>query len=258
MISFEVDTKQFNNAMTTLLTAWGQMSWVTARAMTTAAIDAKKAIAAEIFPMIKGGPSPWTKRGLIVKYATKDDLTAMAGFQYGEGKWEDGPFDRKAGGVPAGRYMGVNASGGDRRAKSFELALRRAGAIHADQFVVPNEKAMPMNAQGNVPGPQYQQVLSRLGALTTTGNTTKASTRKKADYFVMRYEGGRPSRWQLGAEPAFIAKRVGRGFVPAFWITQQPNYERRFPVRQVAIKAFNESFPVAFMKGFQIELDRRS
>ena len=177
MIRFEVDTKQFNNAMTSLLTAWQQMDWVTAKAMTTAAIDAKKAIADQIFPMIKGGPSPWTKRGLIVKYATKDDLTVMAGFQYGEGKWTDSAFDRKAGGVPAGRYMGVNASGGDRRAKAFELALRRAGAINGDQFVVPNEKVMKVNAQGNVSGPQYQQVLSRLGALTTTGNTTKASTR---------------------------------------------------------------------------------
>ena len=203
----------------------------------------------------------------------------MAGFQYGEGKWEDDWDTRKSGGVAAGRYMYVNTRGGNRQAKSFELALRRAGAIHADQFVVPNDY-MKVNDQGNLTGSQYQQVLSRLGASGLTGNTTKASTRRKVDYFVMRYEGW-PSRWQLGATPAAIAIRAGsgpkggtgkgthqrgrpqtvgypRGWLPAMWITHQPKYKRRFPVQQVAMKAFNESFPVAFMKGFQIELDRRS
>lgn len=265
MTSFTVDTIQIDRMSESLARFMGQYEWIAARAMTKGAIAAKQGIAREIFPMIQGGPSPWTRRGLIAKFATKDDLTAMAGFQYGEGKWTDSDFTRKAGGIPAGRYMGINAGGGDRRPKATELALRRAGLIGRDQFITPNKDVLKLNAQGNLPGGQYTQMLSRLRALGTTGNAAvgagsrgrSRAKRRQLDYFVMRYEGGRPSRG-LGGEPVYIAKRFGRGFRPAFFITDQPNYEARFPIRPVAIREFSKAFRAEFSAGVDRELARRA
>ena len=279
-IAIDVNSVQVNELQATALRMWGQFNWVSARAMTTAAKASQAAIRREIFPMIQLGPSPWTRRGLIVKFATPDDLTAMAGFQYGEGKWEDDGDTRKSGGVPAGRYMQVGATGGNRMAKSFELSLRRSHAIQLNQFVVPNDY-MKVNAQGNLSGAQYAQVLSRLGAMVTTGNTTRASTRAKVDYFVMRYQAGYPSRWQLGANPAAIAKRYGslpkggtgkgthqrgrpqtvgypRGWLPAMWIVNAVHYRARFPIKAVAWRAYEQAFGPAWQAGFKAELDRRS
>lgn len=253
----------------TLAAFMGQYEWIAARAMTEGVKAAKAGIARDIFPKIKGGPTPWTRRGLIARYARKDDLRAMAGFQYGDGNWNDSAFSRKSGGTPAGRYMGVNASGGDRRPKSTEVRLRRAGVIGSDQYITPNANTVRLNAQGNVSGAEYVRLLTRLRAMQAEGSSQdtprgpgsrgrSAAKRRQSDYFLMRYEGGRPSRWQLGAEPAFIAKRVGRGFKPAFWITDQPNYERRFNIQGVAMREFNRVFPKEFEAGVMKELQRRA
>lgn len=264
MIRFDVNTIQVDRLQENVARLMGQYEWIAARAMTKGAIAAKAGISREIFPMIQGGPSTWTRRGLIAKFAKPSDLTAMAGFQYGEGRWEDSAFSRKAGGIPSGRYMGLNARGGDRRPKSFELRLRRAGLIGNDQFATPNPRVMRLNAQGNLPAGQYTQILSRLRALEV-GNASQGAgsrgrsgaKRRQADYFLMRYAGGRPSRG-LGGEPAYIAKRVGRGFAPAFWLIDQPNYERRFPIQQVATREFAKAFAAEFRAGVERELARRA
>jgi hypothetical protein len=285
-IVFEVDTRQISRLSEATARLIGQYEWITARAMTEAAKAAKEQIAREILPKIQGGPTAWTRRGLIVKYARRDDLRAMAGFQYGGGRWEDSEFDRKAGGIPAGRYMGINARGGDRRAKASERQLRRAGVIRQDQFIVPNGKVLRLNAQGNLPAGQYTQILSRLRALEQgsapagPGSRGRSgAARSNVDYFGLRYSGGRPARWELGADPIAIARRVGakpkggtgkgsgqrgrpqtvgyrRGFAPALWVTDQPNYERRFDIRGAARRGFDRTFAQAWEAGLTAELRR--
>lgn len=268
-IKLTVDASQVNEMSRALAVMMGQQEWITARAMTESAKITRTALQRKILNsnMIQGGPTAWTRRGLIVRYASRNNLQAMVGFQYGEGSFNDSEFTRKAGGVPAGRYMGINARGGDRRAKGSELQARRAGLIGNDQFLVPNTKGVRLNAQGNLPGPEYQRILSRLKGFSAAGsnqNTTtgagsrgrSAAKRKAADYFLMRYDGGRPgNRHTLGASPAFIARRVGRGFVPALWITDQPNYERRFPIRVVAEREFARAFPIQFERALAKELE---
>lgn len=294
-VVFTVDTSEISRLSRGLAQMMGQYEWITARAMTDGAKASREAIRREILPRIEGGPSNWTRRGLIVKYASRNDLTAMAGFQYGEGRWADSEFTRKAGGTPAGRYMGVNARGGDRRPKATERALRRVGAIQGDQFITPNQRggALRFNAQGNISGGAYQQMLSRLRALPEGSSQNaprgrggdsrgrSASSRAATDYFVLRRAGGRPSRWELGADPSTIAQRAGRGpkggtgkgsgqrgrpqtvgfkrgFRPAFNIVDQPNYERRFPIESVAMREFRRVFPQAWEAGLQRELARRA
>jgi hypothetical protein len=290
-IDIQLDASELNQLQVKLARFRGQFEWITARAMTSAAIASRDAIRSQILPMVKGGATRWTERGLIVRYAKPNDLRAMAGFQYGDGNFEDSAFTRKAGGTPAGRYMGVNAGGGDRRPKSFELQLRRAGAINRDQFAVPSSRWGGVDARGNVSSGEHKRILSRIRALTTEGSTQNAPTgtgsrgrsgrgRAAADYFMAREDGAGISRWQLSSEPAFIAQRVGkgpkggtgkgsgkpgrpqtvgykRGFARSFNIVDQPNYERKFPIKSVAMREYNRVFPVAWQDGFVREMNRK-
>jgi hypothetical protein len=279
-VSLSIDSAEISQLQQSLARFMGQFEWITARAMTTAAIASRNAIRSEILPKVQGGATAWTKRGLIVQYAKPDTLRSQVGFQYGEGRWEDGAFTRKAGGIPAGRYMGVNASGGDRRPKGFEVQLQRAGTWRG------------VNPQGNVPGGTYKQILSRLRANTTEGSTQNAprgagsrgrSGRRRAatDYFMARGDEAGISRWQINTNPLFIAERAGagpkggtgkgsgkpgrpqtvgykRGFAPAFSVVQDaPNYERKFPIQSVAMREYQRVFPQAWRAGFAKEVNRR-
>jgi hypothetical protein len=291
-VSLSVDSAGITQLEQFVARTMGQYEWITARAMTTAAKASRDAIRREILPKVQGGPTAWTKRGLIVQFAKPDSLRSQVGFQYGEGRWEDGAFARKAGGIPAGRYMGINASGGDRRPKGFEVQLRRAGVIGRGDFVVPVSTWRGINPQGNVKGGTYKQILSRLRANTTEGSDQNAprgagsrgrSGRRRAatDYFVARGDDSGISRWQIGTQPLYIAERTGagpkggtgkgsgkpgrpqtvgykRGFTPAIGITRDaPNYERKFPIQSVAMREYQRVFPQAWRAGFEREAARR-
>jgi hypothetical protein len=289
-IDLTIDTSELNQLQVSLSRMMGQFEWITARAMTTAAKASRDAIRREILPMVKGGATAWTRKGLIVSFAKPDQLRAMAGFQYGGGEWNDTALTRKAGGVPAGRYMGVNAGGGDRRPKSFEVRLRQSGQIGRGDFVVPRSRWGALNAQGNVSGGKYQQILSRVRALPSgIGNAPQGAgsrgrsgrARASLDYFVARGDDSGISRWQLGSRPLMIAERAGkgpkggtgkgsgkrgrpqtvgyrRGFVPAMSIVNDaPNYERRFPIQSVAMREYRRVFPTAWRDGFIREANRR-
>ncbi|MEI8251542.1 MAG: hypothetical protein WCF98_10265 [Synechococcus sp. ELA057] len=258
-VQFTVDTAELSAMTRAVAGLTGNYNWIVARAMTNSAKAAKAAISDDIFPRIQGGPAGWTRRGLMVSFASPDNLTSNVGFNYGDGSFSS-TFAGKGMGTPAGRYMGVNARGGDRQAKSTEVQLRRAGIIAPDQFVTPASGGLKLNAQGNVSGPEYQRILSRVSGFSSAGstqNTAKgagsrgrsARKRKQSDYFVMRRDG----------EAQFIAKRVGkRGFVPALFITDQPNYERRFPVQPIAMAEYRRVFPKEFELALQKELAYQS
>lgn len=253
------------------------LTYMAPRAMTTAVIAAKAKLAQEILPRIQGGPTNWTRRGLIATYAKPNRPTVSVGWQYGAGQLNDsGAATLKGRGVPSGRYMENLARGGDRRPKSSELVLRRAGILGPGQYITPAKArgGVRIDARGNVSGPEYQKMLSRVRGFRAEGSTQNApdtpgsrrrsaAKRRQSDYFVMRYESGRPSRHQLGADPVFIAKRVGRGkrgFVPAFFIVDQPNYERKFSIQSTAMREYKRVFAAAWRqeinKEFLYQLSR--
>lgn len=289
-LDLTIDTTELNQLQVSLSRMMGQFEWITARAMTTAAKASRDAIRREILPMVKGGATAWTKRGLIVSFAKPTELRVMAGFQYGEGRWTDSAFSRKAGGIPAGRYMGTNARGGDRRPKGFELRLRQAGQIGREDFVVPRSRWGALDQRGNVANTKYNQILSRVRAASGgLGNAPQGAgsrgrsgrARASLDYFVARGDDAGISRWQLGSKPVLIAERAGdrpkggtgkgsgkrgrpktvgyrRGFVPAMSIVNDaPNYERRFPIQSVAMREYRRVFPEAWRAGFIAEANRR-
>ena len=259
----DLDYSGINEISVMLANAIKKFDSITAEAMTTAAIKARDAIRREIHPLVQGGPTRWTERGLLVRYARKNDLRAQVGYQYGSGQWEDNEFTAKAGGIASGRYMGLNARGGDRRPKSSELQLRRSRLIGQDKYLTPVSGA-GIDSRGNVAGWKYQQMISRLSGFTAAGSSQNTSSRRKrrqTDYFIMRRDGaGYAPPKELGAEPVFIAKRIGRkgrGFKPAFFIVDQPNYERRFPIKSVAMREYARVFPQEFERGLNRELSRR-
>ena len=282
MVSFDIDSSQLNSLNATLARVIGQYNWIAARAMTNAAKAAKARLASEVLPQIQGGATAWTRRGLMASFARPDNLTSNVGWNYGDGSFTDSGFSGKGMGVPSGRYMGVLAAGGDRSAKSFELALRRAGLIRNDQFITPASDGVKLNSYGNLPGSQYNQILSRLN-VQTPGSTQSArgvgsrgrtgAKRAQLDYFMMYGD--------LGDGARFVAKRIGqgpkggtgkgthnpgrpqtvgyrRGFVPALFVVDQPNYEARFDIRGIAMLEYSRVFPIEFEKGLDYELKRRS
>jgi hypothetical protein len=257
VLRFTVDDEQISEANRVWLRVVGQYEWTCAMALTRAAKTARAAIATTTLGGIDGGPTAWTRRGLMSSMARPDNLVAAVGFNYGDGSFTESGFTGKGGGVPSGRYMGVLASGGDRKPKSTELRLRRAGIIRNDQFITPASSGIRLTPQGNVPGPEYQRILSRLKVEQEGSNTATRSAvkRRQADYFV-RYG-------DLGEGAMYIAKRIGRGFVPALFVVDQPNYEGsryhpQFDIQGIATKAFKLDFPLQFQKQLDYEMSRRS
>jgi hypothetical protein len=257
MLRFTVDDEQISEASRVFLRLTGQYEWTCAMALTRAARTARQAIADQTLPGIDGGPTAWTRRGLMSSMARPDNLVANVGFNYGDGSFAESGFTGKGGGVPSGRYMGVLARGGDRQPKASELRLRRAGVIRSDQFVTPASSGIRINPLGNVAGSEYQRILSRLKAEQEGSDTATRSKGKRAqtDYFV-RYG-------ELGEGAMYIAKRIGRGFVPALFVVEQPNYEGPrhrpwFDIQGIATRAFKIDFPIQFQKQLDIEIARRS
>jgi hypothetical protein len=201
-----------------------------------------------------------------VKYASRRDPVAIVGFNYGDkygpqGSFGPSNFQSKKIGVPSGRYMDVLARGGIRSAKSTELALRRTGLIRSNQFITPGGYGIGKpNSFGNVTGGNYQLLLSRLRANRDIGTTSNApigagsrgrtaAKRKEADLFIDRRKGGMIAQRYGKGPKGGTGKGTGnpgrpqtvgyrRGFRPAFWITDQPHYQVRFPVRVIAEAQF--------------------
>jgi len=275
-VQFSVDASEISKAARFLAESIGKMDKISAIAMSKAAASAKDRLAADVFPQIKGGPTNWTTRGLRYWRADRDRLVAAVGWNYGDNSPTDIGFTPKAIGVPSGRYMEILSRGGDRSDKSTERRMRQAGLIRGDQFITPASGGVALNAQGNLPGPEYRRILSRIMAASGPGYNSNASgsrrsrsRRQKSDYFMMYGE--------LGEGARFVAHRVGpgpkggtgkgsgqrgrprtvgyqRGFVPALFVTDQPNYERKFDTQGIAWGEYQRVFPNQFMSALDVEI----
>jgi hypothetical protein len=276
-VSFKVDYSDISALTKALAHLTGRIDMIAAISISKSSKAAADKLRTNILPQIKGGATAWTSRQLRHYPATPVNLSSAVGWSSGAGNlWQNwSGTTRLANGVPSGRYMGLLSRGGDRGPKGTEIRLRKAGLIKADQFIVPNRFAGSLiNKHGNLPGGEYKRILSRLGAGNTLGSTQntgkgKGSKRAAADYFVLRSSGSRPSRWQLGATPSAIAQRAGagpkggtgkgtgqqgrpqtvgyrRGFIRSLSITKQPNYEKKFNIKSIAMSEFRRVFKIQF------------
>jgi hypothetical protein len=264
-IQISIDTSDLRKADLWLATIRGELDFVASRAITATA----KSIHANLkrrLPSAVTKPTSWTTRGLLVRYATRANPVAVVGFNYGdkfgpEGSFAPSSFQSSKIGVPSGRYMDVLARGGVRSAKSTELALRRAGAMRSNQFLTPGGYGIgKTNSFGNVTGGKYEQLLSFFKANRDIGATSNrpqgagsrgrsAAKRREVDLFIDRRKGGMIAQRYGKGPKGGTGKGTGnpgrpqtvgyrRGFRPAFWITDQPHYQVRFPVRVIAEAQF--------------------
>jgi len=293
LLTVQVDTSQVSAMARWVAAAHGELGWTTARAMTNSAKDAKEALRQQVLPKIQGGPTPWTRRGLVASFARPENLTTYVGFNYGEKLNTGAGFNPQSSGTPSGRYMELQSRGGDRGPKSTEVKLRRAGLIRQDQFITPTGRGLKLDRYGNLKGPQYVQILSRLRAFSDAGytaNTTRGADagsrgrsgakRRERDYFMLRSDGTGPSRWQLGADVVGVAMRAGPGpkggtgkgtgrrgrpqtvgyrrkFTRVLNVVDQPNYERRYDIKGIALKEYNRVFSQHFMAALDKNLKRK-
>lgn len=220
-----------------------QLPWMVAKAMTESSKKAQDAIKAQA-PQKIDRPTPFTLNSTFVKFASPRKLESSVGFK-----------DFASKGTPAAKYLQPIVKGQPRNAKRSEVALRRAGVLRSNEFIVPTGVyPLRLNQYGNLSGGKYTQVLSRLKALGEqgyTGNVSRSgrSQRKRAqlDYFV-----GRP-----GGLPRGIYARVGRkkrGFHTVFYITRQPTYQATFPIDKILINTWQSNFPVQMRKAIEAEL----
>jgi len=266
-IRVDIDSSATQAAARNLADLMGKTDMLTSIAMTRGVIAGRKAIQAQIFPLIRGGPSPWTRRGLIYSKATPKDLRAQVGFNYGGGKFTDNETTRQKSGIPSGRYMRTNARGGDRPAKSSELQLWRSGTLRKNEdYLVPNKNLPEINKYGNLPGPKWQQAIAGIKGFHAPGSgqnvvnknskgNKRQRRRAKAEFFLLqerRVNGesfGYTNRFTGDQEPLAIVRRVGknrRGFEPVLFVSQVQNYDATFPIQRVAWEAFQKTYGRSF------------
>lgn len=233
--AFNVDTSELNKVARRLSRLRQNFPETLAKSMTYAAYDAQKELKKQT-PSFVDNPTKWTINATFVEKATASNLSVRLGFK-----------DYASEGTAAAKYLEPMVAGKPRPAKSTERQLQRRGLLRSGEFIVPTGiTPLRLNAQGNIPGPGYVQVLSRVGGFgeqgynaNRAGSARSTAKRRQRDYFI-----GQP-----GGLPRGIYARVGRGqrgFHTVFYITQQPKYERKFPVRTVIQGKFNARFPSIF------------
>ena len=255
-INISIDTGDLRKADVWLATMSGQMSFVASRAISTTAKSIHTNLKARL-PSAVNKPTSWTTRGLMVRYSTRANPTAVVGFNYGDGSFSPTGVRDSSMGVPSGRYMDALARGGTRSAKASELAIRRKFPEYYRKFLTPAGYGIgKTNTFGNVSGGNYQRLLSQLGANRDQGVTSNApkgggsrgrtaAKQREISIFLDRRKGGaimqRTGRGPKGGtgfgsgkpgRPQTVGYR--RGIKPAFWLVNQPNYKVQFPVRSIA------------------------
>lgn len=139
---------------------------VTATALTRTAAGLRKEMQARMRSTFDN-PTPYTLRQVKFVAARANNLAAAVGFNVATITNERGGIvgyrDLGAGETPAGRYMEIHATGGQRTAKRMERALQARGVLPQGWLTMPGEAAN-MNAYGNQSVGEIKQILSWFGA----------------------------------------------------------------------------------------------
>jgi len=244
VLDFKIEAKSLAEMQAFLLAMQGKANRPTAVALTRTAriVEQKAKTIADRY--IQGGPTKWTRNSTFIKPAKPDRLEVTMGFK-----------DYSNTGVPAAKYLQAIAAGGGRDAKPFEKRLRARGILGSSQFAVPaGIKPLGLNQYGNLPGPSYMQMLSRMQALRNVGSMQNATgskrSRKKQQqlaYFVATVGGHRG---------IYIREKGSREIVPAFYfLNQAPRYGSTFPIAKGMMEAWNANFNREWERAIQEEMD---
>lgn len=193
-------------------------------------------------------PTPWTLNSLRQwGRATRENLETTVDFRANFGK-----------GIQPEQYMRAQISGGARRLKRYEVALRSVGALPDDYITVPGQGAK-LDAFGNISAGQIIQLLSYFRAFPEAGYKANATDKSRARlardnkrtgargfaYFV-----GAPGR--RGALGIYKRTRLGFGsaITPVLIFVKASNYAARFDIEYVANKTLARELAPAFNQAF--------
>ncbi|WP_341674967.1 hypothetical protein [Niveibacterium sp. SC-1] len=212
-------------------------------------------------------PTPFTLRSLVVRSATKARLEASVGLK------DTNPS--KQGKTPAD-ILGHEFTGGQRRFKGLEGALRRMGYLGTDWAAVPGEGAK-LDAYGNLSSGTVVQLMSYLKAFGEQGYSANKTAKGKARverrgksargfatiggvaYFVSRGKGAwfGGGSWQHGRRqnlaPGIWAKSGIHGSqvkcIVAF--VRTPVYRQRIHLQENVARVVSEQFEQEFRKNLR-------
>jgi hypothetical protein len=196
-------------------------------------------------------PTPWIQKSARYTKSTKSNLSVTFGYDV---------FGNKQG-VTAGKVLSAEVTGGERKLKRFEIALRRKGALPNDMFAVPGEAAKDLgmiDAYGNMKGSAIVQILSKLEAFQEIGFTANVTNkkRKRAPGRDRYYWVGKPGRNTPLGVWLIDEKHSRRGRLrPVLVFVKSANYEKRYDFDYAASKALLKHFDNEFPKALSRALD---
>lgn len=193
-------------------------------------------------------PTPWTL-GSLRQYgrATRDSLETTVDYKANFGK-----------GIQPEQYLQTEVTGGTRRLKRFELALRSVGALPDDYFAVPGEAAK-IDAFGNMTAGHMVQILSYFRAfpeagykanMTDKGRARLARDNKRTGARGFAYFVGAPGdRGQLGIWQR-TRTAFGSAVRPVVVFVKSATYEPIYDIEYVANKTIERELQPAFDDAF--------
>lgn len=185
------------------------------QAVNDVAFEARKRVQSELQARLDR-PTPYTQRGVLVAKATPEQAnpTAVVGFdivtvQDASGRAID--FRQTAPGETArANYLAPLTSGEPRKFKRFELALQASGAMPRGTFAVP-AKGTKLDAFGNLPRGQIQQIISQVGTELLSGQNR--TLRKRENETPKQFDKRRAKAYgKAGAQ--YVSYPNGRGKLP--------------------------------------------
>ncbi|MCZ2498150.1 hypothetical protein GN316_15400 [Xylophilus sp. Kf1] len=220
-----------------------QTRYATSRAINASAADV---VVAEHVAMknVLDRPTAYTLNSLRVDPSRRDKLEATVL-----------PKDGSGSNRSAAKWLDTEVAGGARRATGAERALRAAGVLPSNRFIVPAAGA-EFDAFGNWKRSQLSRILLDLRVASGTNGAKLLNvmrrdhdrgSRKLSRYMVLRVHS-------KGLQPGIYERRVsafGHGVRPVvLFVPSAPRYKPRLPFDQVGRRAVD----AGFAKHFEREL----
>lgn len=191
-------------------------------------------------------PTPYIMESIFVKPTSSGNLTATVGIK-----------DQATKAVPASKILSAQITGGSRRYKRFEVALRSVGALPDGYYIVPGSGAT-LDQHGNLSRGLVVQILSYFKAFPEQGyraNATEASRAKLAKgnktRYGVSYFVGRPGDGKL---PLGIWQRVhsnfGKALRPILIFVPHGQYHPVFDFKYVAELTVKKEYGKEFNRAF--------
>ena len=187
-------------------------------------------------------PTPYTLSSVYMQRAARGRPQAKVGLKDFSGK-----------GIAASQFLAAQITGGERRLKRFEKALRAVAKLPEDYIAVPGAGAQ-LDAYGNIKPSQIVQILSYFKAFPEAGyraNMTDKRRKRLAkggrgkEHQGFRYFVGRPGG--RGALGVWQASTYIRGAIkPVLLFVPSAQYEATFDFAFVAENTVQKTYRSAF------------